>query len=205
RMTLQLFIERNRDRDTEPLQLALAELNRMERQVRRFLQIARPEPPHFEVAEVPALLERAARGLAATAEHQNVALTCMTAPTLPPVRVDPDQIGQVLTNLVANALDAAATSVGGHVRLRSEGIEPGRVALLIEDNGPGVSPRDEPRLFQPFFTTKPEGVGLGLALCHALIGEHGGTIAYERNEGWTRFRVILPAVSGPESSNGSRP
>lgn len=200
RMTLQIFVERNADRDTEALRIALAELARMERHVRRFLQVARPEPPRFEVVGVASILDRCALGLAATADHLGIPLEVVAAGDLPPVRVDPEQIGQVATNLLVNALDAAGP--GGHVRLEAGPSGTGGVAIDVEDDGPGIAPGAESRLFQPFFTTKPEGVGLGLSLCAALVREHGGTIEYARAGGRTRFRVILPGASGPETLRG---
>jgi signal transduction histidine kinase len=198
RMTLQLFIERNDDRDTEPLRIALHELGRMERQVRRFLQIARPEPPRFQPVELRSLLDRTVAGLAATAEHRGIALGVEGAGPLPTVLADPDQLGQVLSNLLHNALDAAGP--GGSVTLRAAAEPAGSVAIDVEDDGPGVPPGDLDRLFQPFFTTKPEGVGLGLALCAALAREHQGTLAYALDAGRTRFRLTLPAA--PAAADG---
>jgi signal transduction histidine kinase len=192
RMTLQLFTERNADRDTEPLRIALAELGRMERQVRRFLQLARPDPPRFEVADVGPIVERTAAGLAGLAEHQNVGLHFERANDLPRARVDPGQVAQAVANLAANALDAAGP--GGHVRLSAESAEGGRVAIVVEDDGPGIDASVASRLFEPFVTTKPEGVGLGLALVSALVREHGGTIEWGREGGSTRFRILLPAA-----------
>jgi signal transduction histidine kinase len=192
RMTLQLFIERNDDRDTEPLRIALHELGRMERQVRRFLQIARPELPRFQNVEVRPLLDRVLAGLAATAEHRGIALQVDAIGSLPTVLADPDQLGQVVTNLLQNALDAAGP--GGRVTLRAAPEPAGSVAIDVEDDGPGVPPADLDRLFQPFFTTKPEGVGLGLALCSALALEHRGSLTHSRDAGLTRFRLTLPAT-----------
>jgi len=200
RMTIQLFKERNADRDTEPLRIALSELGRMERQVRRFLQIARPEPPRAAIAEIGPILDRCAAGLAATAEHLGIAMAVEAAGDLPAVRVDAEQIGQVIANLTVNALDAAGP--GGTVRIVAREGPSGGVAIDVQDDGPGVSPGDEPRLFQPFFSTKPEGVGLGLSLCAALVREHGGTIAYAREGGRTRFRVSLPGALGLEDEVG---
>jgi signal transduction histidine kinase len=198
RMTLQLFIERNDDRDTEPLRIALHELGQMERQVRRFLQIARPEPPRFQPVDVRPLLDRTVAGLAATAEHRGITLGVEGAGSLPAVLSDPDQLGQILSNLLHNALDAAGP--GGRVTLRAAAEPAGSVAIDVEDDGPGVPRGDLDRLFQPFFTTKPEGVGLGLALCSALAHEHRGTLDYARGAGRTRFRLTLPALS--QSPNG---
>lgn len=193
RMTLEIFIERNADRDTEPLRIALDELARMERQVRRFLRVARPDPPHFEVAEIGPILGRCAAGLEASAAHRGVTLSVESDEGLPPVRVDPEQIGQAVSNLLLNALDAAGP--GGRVCIRSRP-SPGGLVVEVEDDGPGVPAGDEGRLFQAFYTTKPEGVGLGLALCEAVVKEHGGTIEYNRHEGPTRFRIDLPGDAG---------
>ncbi len=196
RMTLQLYAERNRDRDIEPLHVALAELGRMERQVRRFLQIARPDPPRFEPVGIGPILSHAAAGLAATAEHQGVRLRIETVDGLPALRADPDQLGQVVSNLLLNALEAAGP--GGTVRLAASTDGPALVAIDVNDDGPGLPPADVARLFQPFFTTKPEGVGIGLALCEALVREHGGSIHYERIGEQTRFRVSLPVAEWKE-------
>ena len=192
-MTLEIFIERNADRDTEPLRIALDEMARMERHVRRFLQVARPEPPCFEIAAVGSILDRCALGLSASADHRGIALEVSADEDLPQVRVDPGQIGQVLTNLVGNALDAAGP--GGRVRLEALRAPGGGVVIDVEDDGLGVAREDELRLFKPFFTTKPEGVGLGLSLCDVLVREHGGSIEYIRRDGWTRFRVSLPGIA----------
>ncbi len=192
RMTLQLHNERNRDRDNEPVKVALAELERMERQVRRFLQIARPEPPRFVQTDLVPILERSVASLSAAIAHQGVSLDVQWAHDRILVNVDDDQIGQVVNNLMLNALDAAGPA--GRVRLRTSLLPSGEVAIDVEDDGAGVAPDHRGRLFQPFFSTKPEGVGLGLALCKALVKEHGGEIIYDRSDGWTRFRVRLPTA-----------
>jgi signal transduction histidine kinase len=199
RMTLQVFMERNRDRDPEPLRVALAELQRVERQVRRFLQLARPEPPRPEPVALGPLLEQVAAGLAASAEHQGVRLSVEPEGSDAPAMAlaDPEQLAQVAANLARNAIEAAGP--GGSVRLAAS---PG--AIAVEDDGPGIPPDDLARLFQPFFTTKPEGVGLGLALCDALVREAGGSIAYSREQGLTRFLVTLPAAPEPAAPGAAR-
>ncbi len=122
-------------------------------------------------------------------------------PSLPAVHGDSAQLTQVFLNLLKNAVEAldgrgsltVATRIETryHVRRRS-----GRnqfLSVLIADDGPGVPEQDQANLFAPFFTTKARGTGLGLALCHRIVSEHGGTIAYEpRPGGGARFRVTLP-------------
>ncbi|MBR5018857.1 MAG: HAMP domain-containing protein [Bacteroidales bacterium] len=110
------------------------------------------------------------------------------------------QLARVLVNLITNAVQAI-DSVGmsdGHVRIS---LSPGRVAgndgwrIDVEDNGPGVSEEDLPKLFTPNFTTKKTGTGLGLAICRSIIEQSQGTIGYSRSDlGGARFTIILPAV-----------
>ncbi|WZO96666.1 HAMP domain-containing sensor histidine kinase [Isosphaeraceae bacterium EP7] len=200
RMTLQIDLERNPRRDDQPVRIALDELARMERQVKRFLQIARPEPQSIEPVDPGALLERCAASLAATASHQGILLDVELADDLALIQGDADQLAQVVTNLAGNALDA--TGPGGRVTLAAS-MDAGQVCIDVLDSGPGVPEGSAGRIFEPFFTTKPEGVGLGLALCAALVREHGGTIGYSRVGGRTRFRVGLPATAPMEKGDAT--
>ena len=114
----------------------------------------------------------------------------------------PDQIGQVILNLLINALqaiEATGRTEGGRIEVdaRHEGTW---VAISVSDNGRGIDPETSRTLFDPFFTTKPvgEGTGLGLAICHGIITGHGGRIEVESRVGeGTRFRVLLPQHPNP--------
>lgn len=119
----------------------------------------------------------------------------LEAHAVPQVTADPLQLEQALINLVNNAIDAAgeARDAPGAVTVRL-GSSPERVWIKIEDNGPGIPGDIAAHIFEPFVTTKPAGMGLGLALSRELIGAHGGAIAWERiGRGGTRFIVELPA------------
>jgi len=118
---------------------------------------------------------------------------------LPPVAGDEERLRQVLVNLALNALEA--TPERGTVRVSCFGEppdpqrqgDPGRVGVAIEDSGPGVAPTVRDRLFEPFFTTKAKGSGLGLSIVHAIVAQHGGSIAIEDGEtGGARFVLLLP-------------
>ncbi len=116
---------------------------------------------------------------------------------LPPVVGVRDQLVQVLLNLVLNAVDA--TGKGGRVELRArrdgDGIE-----VTVRDDGAGIAPEHEGRLFQPYYTTKMNGTGLGLFVSRKLVGDHGGRIDFESRPGeGTVFRVRLPADVSPLS------
>jgi two-component system nitrogen regulation sensor histidine kinase GlnL len=133
-------------------------------------------------------------------------------PSLPAVDGDRAQLTQVFLNVVKNALEALGgageLTVGTRIETRfhiRRGTSRGRfISVLVEDTGPGVPEDAQAELFSPFFTTKTTGTGLGLAVCHRIVTEHGGTIAYEtRPTGGSSFRVTLP-VSRTEEDAGGR-
>jgi C4-dicarboxylate-specific signal transduction histidine kinase len=120
--------------------------------------------------------------------------------TLPPVRANLNALQQVLVNLLKNAKDALDEAGGGQLVVRGSYDECAQqVRLRVEDGGPGIPPDALEKLFQPFFTTKDEGVGtgLGLTICRQLVQDAGGRIEVESpltTEGGTAFTVVLPAV-----------
>jgi PAS domain S-box-containing protein len=121
-------------------------------------------------------------------------------PDLWEVRGDPDQLAQVVRNLILNAAQAASP-VGGEVRvsLRNVDESPGepRVELEVADDGPGIPEALSERIFDPFFSTKADGTGLGLSVVCSVVARHGGTMTAEnRSEGGACFTVTLPAVAG---------
>jgi signal transduction histidine kinase len=118
------------------------------------------------------------------------------APAL--VKIDPHQLRQVLLNLLNNARDMLPP--GGLIEVAIEHDED-RVTLVVEDNGPGVPAADRERIFEPFFSTRDEGVGLGLALVRQYVTRHGGSVRCEpRPGGGSRFVVQFPWVSSPLSA-----
>ena len=112
---------------------------------------------------------------------------------LPEVSVVPGEVSQVLMNLFANALDAVASlGSSGVVRVTTE-TGPDAVAVVVEDNGPGVPLELRPRIFEPFFTTKDTGTGLGLSISHEVVDRHRGSLAVDCSAlGGARFTVRLP-------------
>jgi signal transduction histidine kinase len=115
----------------------------------------------------------------------------------PLVNGDPGRLGQVVLNLIQNAIHAlSAGERGGMVRVSVAAVT-GGVELLVEDDGPGIPDHVLPRIFEPFFTTKRngEGTGLGLAVTGEIVTRHGGTIDVETSPSGTLFRVTLPAAA----------
>jgi two-component system NtrC family sensor kinase len=125
---------------------------------------------------------------------------------VPPILGDPSQLQQVLLNLFNNAMDAVLDrhgATGGLLIIRAGVGEDGKVEIAVQDNGSGISPENQKKIFSPFFTTKPvgKGTGLGLSVCYGIIDSMGGamTVSSEKNVG-TTFTIRLPAVShAPEN------
>ncbi|SEP65733.1 two-component system, LuxR family, sensor kinase FixL [Solimonas aquatica] len=122
---------------------------------------------------------------------------------LPPVSADGVQIQQVVLNLIRNALEAMSEQRHGEViDIETDIPEPGYVEVRVSDRGPGISPQAASRLFEPFYTTKQQGMGLGLSICQSIAHAHGGLLSYYRNEfrGAT-FALRLPQAE-PNKGNG---
>lgn len=115
------------------------------------------------------------------------------------VEADPDQLSQVFHNLVLNAVQAMPR--GGTVTLVFRRSSPNRISIAVVDEGTGIPAEDIPRIFDPYFTTKPKGTGLGLSVVHAVVDRHGGTLDIDSRLGrGTVFTVHLTAAPGlPES------
>jgi signal transduction histidine kinase len=145
-----------------------------------FLDFARPPRSERRRADLVEVVQRAAALVEGRARRQKVSVR-LELPLAPAdAAIDPEQIQQVLVNLLLNALDALPR--GGAVRVE---VEPGAesVVVRVRDNGPGVPAAIRGRLFEPFVTSKPDGVGLGLSICKRLIEAHGGSIQVENAPG----------------------
>lgn len=125
-----------------------------------------------------------------------VTLDIVRAPKLPAVRAGRIRIEQVLVNLLQNALDAVAETPGPQVRLTAA-VDGDRVRLTVEDNGPGVAAEMAETIFQPFFTGKRGGTGLGLGISREIVGDHGGTLTVSEGAmGGAAFAVEMPIDGG---------
>jgi signal transduction histidine kinase len=115
------------------------------------------------------------------------------SPDVPPLPIDAELMERVFYNLLLNA--AQASPAGGAITLKTRPV-PGGVEIAVIDRGSGIESAHLENIFNPFFTTKPDGVGLGLAIVSKIVGEHGGTMAVESEPGQgTVFRVLLPNTS----------
>jgi signal transduction histidine kinase len=119
------------------------------------------------------------------------------AEDLPSIQADADQLREVLLNLSVNAIQAMPN--GGDLMLETKKIEndgSGAIRVRVSDSGTGIAPEALPRIFEPFFSTKGSGLGLGLPIAMRIVRDHGGTIQCASTEGaGTRFDVIIPIVA----------
>lgn len=183
------------------LEVIVAQIDRISAIIRSLLDMVRPQKPEIQPTMLAPVLERLLPLIQHTARRRGVTLTAPVSGGLPPILADPNQLQQVLINLLMNALEA--TPVRGRVSVTgSPESHNGRagVAISVTDTGPGIPPDLLPRVFEPFFTTKPpgQGTGLGLAICRDIVKEHGGEIRVESQAGaGTTVTVWLPM---PEKS-----
>jgi signal transduction histidine kinase len=188
------------DRRRHELEVIIGQIDRISGIIRSLLDTLRPAKPEIQRTDVSAVVERVYPLLRHAARQDGVTLDADLPAGLPAVSADPNQLQQVLINLVMNALDAVDRH--GQVRLTAAAASHGDrdgVALVVSDTGPGIPSEIRRRVFEPFFTTKPpgRGTGLGLTICRDIVKEHGGDIRIETDEGpGTRVRVWLPAADG---------
>jgi signal transduction histidine kinase len=163
--------------------------------VQHICGFARRERPHLSEVSTEQAVDVAMRLVAPRARSRQVAVEMTTTcPTLVPH--DPPRIAQAVLNLLSNAIDAAGSG-GRHVTLEVSSNDE-RVTITVDDDGPGISPEMQGRLFEPFATTKPhgQGTGLGLSITKQIVEDHGGAIslgAHPAHPG-TRAQIILPIL-----------
>lgn len=176
-----------------------SEVNRLSALVGRFLDFARPLDLDRKPTDVAAVVERALKSAADGWQGSPVRVERNYANHLPAIPLDEGFCEQVFFNLIQNAYQAMGET-GGTLRVKIRAAKSSGAAgieVAIEDSGPGVAPELREQIFNPFFTTKKDGVGLGLSIVSKIVDEHGGTIrvAGERGQG-ASFRVFLPASGG---------
>jgi signal transduction histidine kinase len=175
--------------------LVVGEIDRMSTKLTQLLRYAKPSVGGQRVAAV-ALANQTAVLFRHDADTRNVRFE-FERPTHEIYALASDEaLNEILSNLIVNAIEAQ--TAGGRVRLSLSRYE-GRLEIVVEDGGPGISPELRAKIFQPYFTTKPSGTGLGLSIVARRVEEIGGTISCEspvRHGKGTRFRLMLPVAEG---------
>jgi PAS domain S-box-containing protein len=179
----------------ENLAFIQREIVRLNRIVEDLFRVTHPQPLRKTPEDVKGLVERALRSLGTLAAEREVQVNLHLAPDLPRVPADPDQIQQVLLNLLKNAVEATPKGKGVdlHVYASPEAERP-TMAFQVIDSGRGIDPESMIHIFEPFFTKgKPDGTGLGLYVSHGIVERHGGELHVANNNGTGAiFTVKLP-------------
>jgi two-component system, NtrC family, sensor histidine kinase HydH len=173
----------------EPLLRIVADTDRLRQRMHALLDLGRPVESRAVPAALDATIRSALGPLYARSTTQGVRLVVDIPPDLPKVRLDPARFEEALLCLVGNALDAMPA--GGTLRVTAAPVT-GNVELRVEDTGPGMPPATLARAFEPFFSTKPGGTGLGLALARKLLGATGARLSLESDSAGTRATIMLP-------------
>ena len=166
------------------------EVKRLDHIIDQFLKAIRPSQPQLEPTDVNALVKESMRFLEPEIKDRGISLTMELRSALPPLQLDPDQIKQAFYNVVKNA--SQATDPGGSITVRSD-LNDEHVSVIFTDTGGGISASEMSDVFQPYFTTKKSGTGLGLLIIRRIIREHGGDIKISSEEGkGTSVTISLP-------------
>lgn len=175
---------------SESLQAILRDIEQVEWVVKGLLELSRPGELHPRPARVNAVVEDALRQVTPQLRHRKIVVETRFG-DVPELAIDADRFKQALLNLIVNAADAMPA--GGRL-LAATAVNGAGVRIDICDEGSGIDPAIRPRLFDPFMTTKREGVGLGLVNTKSIVERHGGTIELlPREGGGTCARIVLPA------------
>jgi two-component system, sporulation sensor kinase E len=176
----------------EAAEVIKQEIDRLDRVIKALLDFGRPSKPTLVRTDLNEVLEDVVLFTNRFAKQSDVKIEEHFDRELPEVQGDPDQLKQVFLNLVTNAVQAMDKH-GGTITIETRGAGE-YVEVKVADNGPGISASDLPKVFDPFFTKRAEGTGLGLTIVHRIIDEHEGHIEVESGPEGTVFIVTLPAT-----------
>ena len=195
--------------DSNDLRVLDEEMTRLQNLLQSFLNFARPAKLERRDVDLRNIVSQTVTVLAARAARRHISIEYRTPDRAIILGADEAQLRQITLNLLLNALDAVADNgtiwiqIGAGSRIAADGFanqEPARGGFLcVADNGRGLPSKDRDRIFEPFFSTKETGLGLGLAICHRIVESHGGTIEVAaRPGGGAVFNVFIPALGPAE-------
>ncbi len=164
----------------EAIAISRAEITRLDSIVTQFLQAIRPSKPTLHPENVNSIVEEALRFFAPEIADRDVVVEPELRPDLPPIEIDRDQMKQAFYNVIKNSFEAMKRR--GILRIRTD-LDATHVNISFTDTGGGMSAESLSRVFEPYFTTKSSGSGLGLLIVRRIVREHGGEMAIESNEG----------------------
>lgn len=166
------------------------EIQRLNRLLTNLLDFARPRTPEFQPVDPGRLIDSIISLAGHSAGQKHVTLRKEVPPSIPAIECDPEQMKQVILNLAINAVQAMTGP--GEILISAQPSE-ASVTISVRDHGPGVDEENLDKVFNPFFTTKETGTGLGLSVVHQIVTQHGGVVnALQNPEGGMTFSLVLP-------------
>jgi signal transduction histidine kinase len=183
-----------REQLTPRLEIIHGELHRLEGIVERFLRLAGPAGVDLEPIEIPKILTHVCELLRPEAAAREIEISAQVTGSLPRVMADPVRLTQALLNLAINAIQAVERK--GRIEV-SAAMADGMVCVIVSDNGPGIPPEKLASIFDPYFTTKAEGSGLGLWIAQQIVTAHGGALKAQNGPtGGALLTMCLPLSPG---------
>ncbi len=173
----------------ELLQIAKSEVDRLDFTIAQFLKAIRPTKPALERHDINELLRESVRFLDMEFSNRKIAVKLELRSNIPPMMLDANQLKQAFYNIIRNAMQAMSTK--GNLTIRSD-MTDYEVLITFTDDGPGISAEAMARVFEPYFTTKKTGTGLGLLIVRRVVREHGGELELTSKPKGTRMVVRLP-------------
>lgn len=186
------------EEDRELLEEAINESNRIKDLIRSLQEFNRPTSGTMKLIDLHKVLDSMLLLQKSDFRKKRISVARDYAERLPQIQAVSDQIRQVFLNLLTNAADACQER-GGVITVRTWQENEETVAVAIKDTGVGIEPEAMDRIFQPFYTTKPEikGTGLGLSVCYGIVNNHGGEICVDSQPGnGSTFTILLPIKDG---------
>jgi two-component system sensor histidine kinase HydH len=183
--------------DRQAAEIMVREVDRLNRVISELIEFARPSDLERRPVRLSDLAAHAARLIRPDALARGVTIDCDPVGDAPEVLADPDRLAQAVLNLCLNAVQAMDSGgvMGLHVGVAADG----RAYLDVTDTGGGIDSADRDRIFDPYFTTKSRGTGLGLPIAHKIVTAHGGEIRLTaRPQGGTSAMVLLPVAADPD-------
>jgi two-component system sensor kinase FixL len=178
----------------EAIERVAAQAERAHRIVQGLRGLVKKEARPVQAENLETIVQETA-ALALSGTGRSVSLDLQIPPEAQDVEVDKVQIQQVLLNLIRNAAEALGSAPDGRIEIACARLADGTARVSVADNGPGLDPEVSGRLFEPFVSTKRDGMGIGLTICRTIVEGHGGRMAAEPREGGgTIFHVVLPGV-----------
>ena len=175
----------------EHLDVIASEIKRLDEVITGFVRFIRPEELQLNPVDVTALIAEVIALMEPDAKRNGIACRTDIADRLPELRADPALLRQALLNLALNACQAMPE--GGKLVMGARVEKDRRLALIVDDTGAGISADRLDRIFDLYYTTKPQGSGIGLSIVYRIVQLHGGEIEVQSTEGrGTTFRLLLP-------------